>query len=95
MDHAAYQVVYVDNRANGDLDGKYVHKSGFGHQDDGKASGQDMWEGPNSEYLEIILRQAEEVRNNIQSILSTFNGGTSWQSQPKRLASFQFFRKDD
>ena len=29
MDHAAYHILYVDNRANDDLDGKYIHKTRF------------------------------------------------------------------
>lgn len=76
MDHAAYHVVYVDNRANDDLDGKYIHKSRLRPQDAAKASKQDLWEDRNSEYLEQILRQVEEVRNNIKSILSIYDGGT-------------------
>ena len=76
MDHAAYHVVYVDNRANHDLDGKYIHKSRLRPQDATKASRPDLREDRTSEYFELILRQIEEVRNNIRSILSTFNGGT-------------------
>lgn len=76
MDHAAYHVVYVDNRANDDLDGKYIHSSRLRPQDAAKASKQDLWEDRNSEYLEQILRQIEEVRNNIKSILSIYDGGT-------------------
>lgn len=76
MDHAAYHVVYVDNRANNDLDGKYIHKSRPRPQDVAKAGRQDSWDDRNSEYLEQILCQIEEVRNNIKSILSIYNGGT-------------------
>lgn len=76
MDHAAYHVLYVDNRANDDLDGKYIHKSRLGSQDGPKAGRPDLWEERNSEYFELILRQIEEIRNNIKSILSMYNGGT-------------------
>lgn len=73
MDHAAYHVVYVDNRANNDLDGRYIQKTRYS---DGSELGKnDIWEFRGSEYVELILTQIEEVRDNIKCILSNFNGG--------------------
>lgn len=77
MDHAAYHIVYVDNRANGDLDGKYLHKARFGPLDGADLGNKDRGDSRSSEYVEMILPQVEEVRNNISSILSHFDGGMS------------------
>lgn len=75
MDHAAYHVVYVDNRANNDLDGRYIQKPRPEYSDGSELGKNDTWEFPASEYVELILTQIEEVRNNIKCILSNFNGG--------------------
>ncbi len=76
MDHAAYHVVYVDNRANNDLDGKYLQRRRPGSPDGSELGRKESWEYRGSEYVELILMQIEEVRDNIKSILSNFNGGT-------------------
>lgn len=78
MDHAAYHIVYVDNRANDDLDGKYIRKTRFGLLDGPDWGNKELWDSRSSEYVEMILPQVEEVRNNISSILSHFEGGMSY-----------------
>ena len=77
MDPAAYHVVYVDSRLDDDLDGKHIHKSRLGPHDGTRVTHVDSWELQNSEYHDLITRQAEEVRHNIKSILLAFSGGTS------------------
>lgn len=79
MDHAAYHIVYVDNRANDDLDGKYIHKTRFGAFDGANRENKDLWDSRSPEYVEMILPQVDEVRNNITSILSHFDGGMSYK----------------
>lgn len=76
MDPADYHVVYVDNRVHDDLDGKYIHKSRLGPKDGTGSPRHDSWEDQNLEYFELIVRQDEEVRNNLNTILSAFNAGT-------------------
>lgn len=75
MDHAAYHVVYVDNRANNDLDGRYIQKPRPEYSDGSELGKNDTWEFSGSEYVELLLTQIEEVRDNIKCILSNFNGG--------------------
>lgn len=77
MDHAAYHIVYVDNRANDDLNGKYIQKTRFGALSGAELGNKDSRDSRSSEYVEMILQQVEEVRNNISSILSHFDGGMS------------------
>lgn len=77
MDHAAYHVVYVDNRANNDINGKHIQKSLPASSDGPERGKRDAWEYRSSEYVELILPQHQEVRANIRSILSSFDGGTS------------------
>jgi hypothetical protein len=76
MDPAAYHVVYVDNRLDDDLDGKYLHKSRLGPHDGTRLDQLDSSELRNSDQFDLIIRQGEEVRHNIKSILSAFSGGT-------------------
>lgn len=71
MDHAAYHIVYVDNRAN-DLDGKYIPLDGADR------GNKEAWDSRSSEYVEMIPPQVEEVRSNILSILSHFDRGMSY-----------------
>lgn len=75
MDHAAYHVVYVDNRANNYLDGRYIQKPRPWSSDGSEVGKNETWEFRGSEYVELILTQIEEVRDNIKCILSNFNGG--------------------
>ena len=77
MDHAEYHIVYVDNRVSRDLDGKLVQKSESSCADGAKSNSEHMWEDRNPECLKAILGEIEEVRNNLKSILSMFNGGMS------------------
>lgn len=86
MDHAAYHVVYVDNRANNDLDGRYIQKPRPEYSDGSELGKNDTWEFRGSDYIELILTQIEEVRDNIKCILSNFNGGMfdpPWTGIPK------------
>lgn len=77
MDYADYHVVYVDNRVSRDLDGKLVQNSESSRSDGEKHYGEDSWEDQNPECLKAILGEIEEVRSNLKSLLSVFNGGTS------------------
>ena len=76
MDHAAYHVIYVDNRTHDDLDGKRIHKSQLEPYYQAKLRSQESWKERSSDVAELVLRQIEEVRSNIRVILSTFNEGT-------------------
>ena len=74
MDHAAYHVVYVDKRVSHGLDGKHLQKNGTA---DVKLRKQGSYVDRKPDCFDIILPETEEVRNNLKSILTTFNGGTS------------------
>ncbi len=72
MDHAAYHVVYVDTRVSKDLDGKHLQKNAPA---DVKLRKKGSWVDRKPDCFEIIRPEAEEVRSNLKSILTTFNGG--------------------
>ncbi len=72
MDHAAYHVVYVDKRVSRDLDGKHLQKNG---PDVVKLRKQGSWVDRMPDCLDIIVTEDVEVRNNLKSILTTFDGG--------------------
>ena len=74
MDHAAYHVVYVDKRVSKDLDGKHLQKNGSASI---KVRKQSSRVDRELDCFDIILPETEEVRNNLKSILTTFNGGMS------------------
>lgn len=74
MDHAAYHVVYVDKRVSQDLDGKHLQKNG---PDVIKLRKQGSWVDRKPDCFDIILTEDAEVRNNLKSVLTNFNGGTS------------------
>ena len=80
MDYAEYYIVYVDNRVSRDLDGKLIQKSESSRLEGANNHSDHSWEERNPECLKAILGEAEEVRSNLQSILSVFNGGTSFYS---------------
>ena len=77
MDYAEYHIVYVDNRVSQTLDGKLVQKSKSSHSARTKNNSEDLWEDRDPECLKAILGEIEEVRSNLKSLLSVFNGGTS------------------
>ena len=77
MDHAQYHIVYVDARVSRDLDGKLVQKSDSSRSDGANNYSGHMWEERNPECLKAILGEIEEVRSNLKSLLSVFNGGMS------------------
>ena len=77
MDHAEYHIVYVDNRVSQDLDGKLVQKSESSRSVGPNNYSDHKWEDRNPECLKAILGEIEEVRNNLKSLLSVFNGGMS------------------
>lgn len=72
MDHAAFHVVYVDERATQDLDGKYVQKPAL---EPPSSAGSRSVERPKDRMSEILLREVENIRHNIRSILAVFDGG--------------------
>ena len=80
MDHAQYHIVYVDARVSRDLDGKLVQKSVSSRSDGANSYSGQMWEERNPECLKAILGEIEEVRSNLKSLLSVFNGGMSVHS---------------
>lgn len=80
MDYAEYHIVYVDNRVSRTLDGKLVQKSESNRSDGANEYGAHMWEDRNPECLKAIIGEIEEVRSNLKSLLSVFNGGRSFKS---------------
>ena len=77
MEYADYHVVYVDKRVSRDLDGKLIRNS-ESHQSSFHDEGS--WEDKNPDCLKTILGEIEEVRSNLRSLLSVFNGGMSSSS---------------
>ena len=77
MDYAEYHIVYVDNRVSRDLDGKLVQKSESDRSDGGNDSSVPRFEDRHPECFKAIIGEIEEVRSNLKSLLSVFNGGTS------------------
>lgn len=77
MDHAQYHIVYVDARVSRELDGKLVQKSDSSRSHGANNYSDHMWEDRNPECLKAILGEIEEVRSNLKSLLSVFNGGMS------------------
>lgn len=75
MEYADYHVVYVDNRVSRDLDGKLIQNSSPDHSQEENVHRDSSWDDRNSECLESILGEIEEVRSNLKSLLSVFNGG--------------------
>ncbi|CAF9909236.1 MAG: 3',5'-cyclic-nucleotide phosphodiesterase [Alectoria fallacina] len=73
MDYADYHVVYVDNRVSRDLDGKLVQESKPSRSDGANNHSEDLWEDRNPECLKAVLGEIEEVRSNLNSLLSVFN----------------------
>ena len=77
MDYAEYHIVYVDNRVSRGLDGNLIQKLETSHLDRANMHGEHSWEDRNPECLTAIFGEIEEVRSNLKSLLSIFNGGTS------------------
>lgn len=77
MDYAQYHIVYVDARVSRDLDGKLIQKADSSRPDGANSYGEHLWQDRNPEYLKAILGEVEEVRSNLKSLLSVFNGGMS------------------
>lgn len=72
MDYAACQVVFVDKRASKDLEGKYIPRPAAVPLD----SAASRKEEPSKDRAsDILLREIEEVRESIQSLLAVFDGG--------------------
>jgi len=72
MDYAACQVVFVDKRASKDLEGKYVHRPAVVPPD---SAGSRMEEPSKDRASDTLLREIEDVRESIQSLLAIFDGG--------------------
>lgn len=79
MEYADCHIVYVDSRVSRDLDGKLIQNS---ESSQSNIHSGDSWEDRNPDCLNIILGEIEEVRSNLRSLLSVFNGGTSSSSFP-------------
>ena len=79
MDHAAFHVVYVDKRASEDLDGQYVQRPAV---EPPSSAGSRQAEPPKDRISELLLREIEDVRHNLRSILSTFDGGKCCCTSP-------------
>lgn len=77
MEYADYHVVYVDNRVSQDLDGKLIQNFSPDHSQNENVGKDSPWDDRIPECLESILGEIEEVRSNLRSLLSVFNGGMS------------------
>ena len=75
MDHASYHVVYVDTRLSRGLDGELIQRAKKAPMDvlEGRTDAQ--LEEYNPDCLKAIIGEIEEVRANLKSLLSQFNGG--------------------
>ena len=80
MDYADYHVLYVDNRMSQDLNGKLLQRSPPEHKSEIPHSSETPSEDKSPDHLLSILGELEEVRCNIRSVLSVFNGGMSTSS---------------
>jgi 3',5'-cyclic-nucleotide phosphodiesterase len=77
MEHGACNIVYLDRRASEET----VRKDSVMSREEVK---QPEYSGP--EYFKLELREPQhtnEITNNIESILSTFNEGNSLTFHPK------------
>ena len=77
MEYADYHVVYVDNRVSQDLDGKLLQNSASNQSNIRKG---ETWEEQNPDLVTTIGGEMAEVRSNLRSVLSVFNGGMSSES---------------
>ena len=77
MEYADYHVVYVDNRISRDLDGKLIQKQSSYVPRGQHFQTNDTWDDRDPECLTSILGEIEEVRRNVRSLLSVFQGGKS------------------
>ena len=80
MEYADYHVIYVDNRVSQDLDGKLIQNLSPDRSTTENGRKGTSWNDSAPEYLESILGEIEEVRSNLRSLLSVFNGGASCYS---------------
>ena len=74
MEYADYHVVYVDNRVSQDLDGRLLQNSELDQSNIRKG---ETWEEQNPNLVTTIGGESAEVRSNLKSLLSVFNGGMS------------------
>ena len=74
MEYADYHVVYVDNRVSQDLDGRLLQNS---EPNQSNIRRGETWEEQNPTLVTTIGGELAEVRSNLRSLLSVFNGGTS------------------
>ena len=77
MEYADYHVVYVDNRVSQDLDGKLLQNSVPNQSNIRKG---ETWEEQNPDLVTTTGGEMAEVRSNLRSLLSVFNGGMSSES---------------
>lgn len=74
MEYADYHVVYVDNRVSQDLDGRLLQNSDPNQLNIRKG---ETWDQQNPALATTIGGEFAEVRSNLRSLLSVFNGGMS------------------
>ena len=74
MDHGACNVIYLDRRAQA----KTFRRDSVVPED--RQSVEVAPKLSEGEYFDSTQQLADELRRNIQSILTTFNEGTFWES---------------
>lgn len=89
MEYAAYHIVYVDNRVSQDLDGKHIQKSASTRPGGEYDYNEGTWEEQHPECLKSILGEIEEVRSNLKSILSIFDGGTCFKRSNCHFSKYE------
>lgn len=77
MDYAASHVVYVDTRASRDLDGKFIPNPSPEPLGTANVRREGASKDRSSDFL---LREIEDVRTNVRTILSVFDGGMYYLS---------------
>lgn len=77
MEYADCHIIYVDSRVSGELDGKLIQHSSLKRSQDVSSRKEPLPGDRNPGSLDSILGEIEEVRCNLQILLSIFNGGTS------------------
>ncbi len=89
MEYADYHVVYVDNRVSQDLDGKLLQNS---EPNQSNIHQGETWEEQNPHLVTTMGGEMAEVRRNLRSLLSVFNGGTSSESLGSQYTSHYSIR---
>lgn len=80
MEYADYHIIYVDNRMSRELDGKLIQRTSSDLRQESLSTNEQSSGDESNECLKSILGEIEEVRSNLRSIFSVFNGGKSYLS---------------